>query len=136
MLALHFDPLGLNSGNDWSRGNFDGDADVDISDFAQLVRNFSPLGYAIQSALEAHSTTAVISAAVVAAAGPASGSGDATALVARADASAILRTDLVDRAFADGDAADDDMMLFFEDFSRRRLRLHHPNEFETTSEGA
>merc|ERR1711964_919775 len=79
LLALHFDPLGLNSGNDWSRGNFDGDADVDISDFVQLVRNFSPLGYAIQSAFEAHSALSVISAAVVPAPSPTSGSGDATA---------------------------------------------------------
>ena len=48
-LALRFDPLGLNSGNDWSRANFDEDGDVDISDFAHVLRNFSPLGYTLSS---------------------------------------------------------------------------------------
>jgi len=40
-LAVHFDPLDVNSSNPWDRGDFDGDLDIDIADFNELARNFS-----------------------------------------------------------------------------------------------
>ena len=45
ILATHFDPLGTNPHNGWARADFDGDGDVDIADFNQLVRNYAPGGY-------------------------------------------------------------------------------------------
>ena len=60
-VAIHFDPLGLNPSNGWAEGNFDGDNDVDIRDFNQIVSNFAAGGYSIQR----HSPT--VSAAAAAA---------------------------------------------------------------------
>lgn len=47
MLAVHYDPLGVQAKVGWSSGNFDGDDDVDIRDFSLLARNFFPLGYGV-----------------------------------------------------------------------------------------
>ena len=63
-LTYHYDPWGSNPGNDWSKANFDGDADVDITDFIEMLRNYSPFGYATQAVnVASSSSTAVLTAA-------------------------------------------------------------------------
>ena len=59
-LAQGFDPTGVNAGNDWFAANFDGDADVDIHDFIQVVRNYSPLGYATSAVSVASSSSTAL----------------------------------------------------------------------------
>ena len=45
-LITHFDPSGANSGNSWSKGNFDSNMNVDRNDFNVLAANFSAENYA------------------------------------------------------------------------------------------
>ena len=45
IVSINFDPLGTKGHKRWARGDFDGDGDVDITDFNQLVRNYAPQGY-------------------------------------------------------------------------------------------
>ena len=45
-LMFNYDPTASHEGNVWSKGNFDGDADVDFTDLTALILNFSPTGYA------------------------------------------------------------------------------------------
>ena len=45
-LILRFDPIGINSGNNWSMGNFDGDTDIDTIDFDTMAINFTTEDYA------------------------------------------------------------------------------------------
>ena len=44
-LAHFFDASGRFGPNEWWEGNFDGDDDVDITDFNFLASNFAPDGY-------------------------------------------------------------------------------------------
>ncbi len=43
-MIVNYDPAGLAAFNGWNDGNSDGDADIDITDFLNGVRNFSPSG--------------------------------------------------------------------------------------------
>ena len=56
MMIANFDPLGTHPHNGWTRGDFNGDGDVDIGDFIQLARNYAPPGYAPPSVPVAMST--------------------------------------------------------------------------------
>ena len=55
------DPL---NGLLWNEGNFDGDGDIDITDFNLLASNFSPDGYAT-SAIPEPSTMLLTSLALI-----------------------------------------------------------------------
>ena len=44
-MATHFDPDGATAPHSWLEGNFDGDNDIDITDFNFLASNFAPDGY-------------------------------------------------------------------------------------------
>lgn len=46
MLAGFFDPIGSRGPHLWSGANFDGDHDVDLTDYNALVAHFNPIGYA------------------------------------------------------------------------------------------
>ena len=49
--VLHnYDSRGQNDFQGWAEGNFDGDKDVDLSDFLRLAMNYAPLGYSPPSA--------------------------------------------------------------------------------------
>ena len=47
ILLTNFNPLGAGPHIGWSRGDFDGNGNVDIRDFNQLLVNFALLGYPV-----------------------------------------------------------------------------------------
>jgi hypothetical protein len=51
-LAANFDPGGTYGPYLWGQGNFDGDGNIDLSDYNSLASNFSAVGYGTEAVPE------------------------------------------------------------------------------------
>ena len=118
-LVLAFDPTGANPNNGWTTANFDGDLDVDIRDFVDVVRNYSPNGYGVLASRVASHTVPTVT--VGDAAGPALFSSRSLPAVDSVMVNTPSERATMDRAFTDwGDAATDEIILLWDSTARRR----------------